>query len=67
MYKHLKDGTLNYLQTKGLPQKDRLNICKSIFGEKGKVNANNSFDFDRKVTDVFVKAAIYQKQIAAVN
>ena len=47
--KHLKDGTLNYLQTKvDVPQKDRLNI----FGEKGMVNTNNSFGFDRKVKDV---------------
>ena len=58
--KHLKNGTLNYLQTKvGVPQKDRLNIRKSIFGEKGKVNANKSFDFDRNVKNVVVKAANY--------
>ena len=60
--KHLKDGTLNYMQTKvGVPQKDRINICTRIFGEKGKVNANNFFDFDRKVKDVVVKAANYPK------
>ena len=39
---HLNDGTINYLQTKvGVPQKERKNICKSIFGEKGIANAND--------------------------
>ena len=45
------------MQTKvGVSQKDRMNICDSIFGEKGVINANDSIDFERKSKRVLVKA-----------
>ena len=60
--KHLKDGPVNYLQTKvGVPQKERKNICKSIFGEKGIANANDSQEFDAMSKDVLVQIAKYPK------
>ena len=60
--KHLKDGTVNYLQTKvGVPQKERKDICKSIFGEKGFANANDSQEFDAMLKDVLVQVAKYPK------
>ena len=66
--KHLKDGALNYMQTKiGVSQKDRMNICDSIFGEQGVINANDSIDFERKSKRVLVKAATYPKFLDYFN
>ena len=54
--KHLKDGTVNYLQTNvGVPQKEGKNICKSIFGEKGIANANEYQEFDAMSKDVLIQ------------
>ena len=58
--KHVKDGTVNYLQTKvGVPQKERKNICKSIFGEKGIAKANDSQEFGAMSKDVLVQVTKY--------
>ena len=60
--KHLKDGTCAYLQRKvGVPQKERKAISKSIFGENGIVNANDSVDFDAKSKNVLKQVAQYKK------
>ena len=53
--KHLKDGTSAYHQKEvGVPQKDRTEICKAIFGEEGIVNADDSISFDKMSKDVLV-------------
>ena len=61
--KHFKDGAVNYLQTKvGVPQKERKNIWKSIFGEKGIANANDdSQEFDAMSKGVLYKLLNIQK------
>ena len=60
--KHLKDGTIAYLQTKvGVPQQERKCISRSIFGENGIVNANDSFDFDVKSKHVLKQVEKFQK------
>ena len=60
--KHLRDGTLAYLQMKvGVPQKERNEICRSIFGDDGLVNANDSIDFDEKSKDVIAQSSRYGK------
>ena len=59
--KHLKDGTLNYMQSKGVPQKDRKKICDAIFGDKGAINADDSIDFETKSRKVIEEAYVYPK------
>ena len=62
--KHLKDGTSAYLQKEvGVPQKDRTEICKAIFGEEGLVNTDDSISFDKMLKDVLVKASKYLNNI----
>ena len=61
-WKHLKDGALNYMQSKvGVPQKDRKKICDAIVGDKGAINADDSIDFERKSRKVLEKAYVYPK------
>ena len=60
--KHLKDGTNAYMQkTVGIPQKERSEISRSIFGESGLVSANSSFTFDNKTGVVMSKISKYPK------
>ena len=60
--KHLRDGTLAHLETKvGVPQKERNEICRSIFGDDGLVNANDSIDFDEKSKDAIAQSCRYGK------
>ena len=58
--KHLKDGTMAYMQTKvGVPQKDRNKMCKSIFGGNGLVKADDSMDFNEKSQNILVQLSKY--------
>ena len=50
------------MQTKvGVPQKDRTKISEAIFGDEGLVNADDSYDFQRRPKKVITKAAAYPK------
>ena len=60
--KHLNDGTRAFLQTKvGVPQKDRNKRCKSICGDDGLVNADDSIEFDKRSKQILVQSSKYPK------
>ena len=49
------------MQNVGIPQRERNEISKSIFGENGIVNADSSFTFDCKSRDVLKKVSKFPK------
>ena len=60
--KHLNDGTRAFLQTKvGVPQKDRNKRCKSLCGDDGLVNADDSIEFDKRSKQILVQPSKYPK------
>ena len=62
--KHLKDGTVNYMQSNvGVPQKGHNKICDAIFGDKGAINTDDSIDFETKSRKVIEEAYVYPKLV----
>ena len=60
--KHLKEGTIAYMQkVVGIPQKERKSISKLIFGDDGIANADSSFSFNSKSTDILSSISKYPK------
>ena len=60
--KQLKEGTNAYMQKEvGIPQKERTMISQSIFGIRGMINADTSFEFDDKSGHVLLTVSKFPK------
>ena len=59
---HLKDNTNAYMQKHvGIPQKQRKAITEMLFGDDGLANADSSFSFKQKSTDILGNISKYPK------